>query len=68
MVYYLRQQVQERGSKMIVQVLDKFGKAIARKEVWSLQAMKSWLDYRFPTLDRMGYSVEILYTSSDSLI
>ncbi len=53
---------------MIVQVLDKFGKAIARKEVWSLQAMKSWLDYRFPTLDRMGYSVEILYTSSDSLI
>lgn len=53
---------------MIVQVLDKFGKAVARKEVWSLQAMNGWLSYRFPNLDRMGYTVEILYTTTDSLI
>lgn len=46
---------------MIVQVLDKFGKAVARKDCRTLEYAQSWLNYRFPDLDRMGYSVEILY-------
>ena len=53
--------VQERKAlaMMIVQVLDKFGHAVARKECRTVQFAESWIAKRFPDLDRRGFTVEI---------
>ena len=45
---------------MIVQVLDKFGHAVARKECRTIEFAERWLAKRFPDLDRRGFTVEIL--------
>lgn len=47
---------------MTVQVLDKFGKAIARKDnIKSIEHMERWLDARFPHRDILGQTIEIFY-------
>ena len=54
---------------MTVQVLDRFGKAIARRDdVWSLAYAQRWLDRRFPNSDTLGQSVEIFYNKTPSLV
>ena len=44
---------------MIVQVLDKFGHAVAREECRTIQFAEKWIAKRFPDLDRRGFTVEI---------
>ena len=53
--------LREKGTvMMIVQVLDKFGHAVARKECRTIEFAERWLAKRFPDLDRRGFTVEIL--------
>lgn len=46
---------------MIVQVLDKFGKAVARRWFMSVENAWVWLDAQYPHRDQLGYSIEIFY-------
>ncbi len=46
---------------MIVQVLDKFGKAVARRHFLTVENAWAWLDAQFPHRDHLGYSIEIFY-------
>lgn len=46
---------------MIIQVIDKFGKAVARKRCKNLFTAEKWLDYRFPNRDALGYTLEVFY-------
>ena len=59
---------QEKEVSMYVQVLDKFGKAIARKFFTTLYAAECWLDAQFPHRDMLGYQIEVFYPESGSLI
>lgn len=46
---------------MIVQVLDKFGKAVARRWFSTVENAWAWLDAQYPHRDQLGYSIEIFY-------
>ena len=46
---------------MTVQVLDKFGKAIARGWFLTLEGAWAWLDAQFPHREQLGYSIEVFY-------
>lgn len=54
---------------MTIQVLDKFGNAIARREnIWSLEFAERWLNSHFPNMDALGQTLEIFYDETPSFI